>query len=181
MSKVWVRSLDWERPLKEGMATHSSIPAWKTHGQSSLEGCSPRGHKESDRTEQQRTCTLFFLEFSFRTVNDTTLNLGIWLSLQKECYRIQTSPIWLPVPGVWVWGRNSRKEHSWRTPLPMGRSRRDCPFPPPAHFSGPSLEAVPCWLLSLCFHSVAFPTAFTEIPPLWSIQIVSAKHPDWAR
>ena len=25
-----VRSLDWEDPLKEGMATHSSMLAWKT-------------------------------------------------------------------------------------------------------------------------------------------------------
>ena len=24
-----VRSLGWEDPLEEGMATHSSIPAWK--------------------------------------------------------------------------------------------------------------------------------------------------------
>ena len=26
---MWVRSLDWEDPLEEGMATHSSIPAWR--------------------------------------------------------------------------------------------------------------------------------------------------------
>ena len=24
-----IRSLDWEEPLEEGMATHSSIPAWR--------------------------------------------------------------------------------------------------------------------------------------------------------
>ena len=24
-----IRSLDWEDPLEEGMATYSSIPAWK--------------------------------------------------------------------------------------------------------------------------------------------------------
>ena len=28
MSKTWVRSLGWEDPLEEGMATHSSILAW---------------------------------------------------------------------------------------------------------------------------------------------------------
>ena len=27
--KTWVRSLGQEDPLKEGMATHSSIPAWR--------------------------------------------------------------------------------------------------------------------------------------------------------
>ena len=27
--ETWVRSLDWENPLKEGMATHSSILTWR--------------------------------------------------------------------------------------------------------------------------------------------------------
>ena len=27
--ETWVRSLDWEDPLEEGMATHSSICAWR--------------------------------------------------------------------------------------------------------------------------------------------------------
>ena len=27
--ETWVRSLDWEDPLEEGMATHPSILAWK--------------------------------------------------------------------------------------------------------------------------------------------------------
>ena len=29
MRETWVRSLDWEDPLEEGMATHSSILAWR--------------------------------------------------------------------------------------------------------------------------------------------------------
>ena len=29
MWKIWVRSLGWEDPLEEGMATHSSILAWR--------------------------------------------------------------------------------------------------------------------------------------------------------
>ena len=28
MQETWVQSLDWEDPLEEGMATHSSIFAW---------------------------------------------------------------------------------------------------------------------------------------------------------
>ena len=28
MRETWVRSLGWEDPLEEGMATHSSILAW---------------------------------------------------------------------------------------------------------------------------------------------------------
>ena len=47
-----VRSLGLEDPLEEGMATHSSILDWRIHGQRSLAGYSPWGHKESDTTEQ---------------------------------------------------------------------------------------------------------------------------------
>ena len=30
IQETWVRSLGWEDPLEEGMATHSSIFAWRT-------------------------------------------------------------------------------------------------------------------------------------------------------
>jgi len=46
-----VQSLGWEDPLEEEMATHFSILAWKFHGQRSLAGYSPWGHKELDTTE----------------------------------------------------------------------------------------------------------------------------------
>ena len=29
MQETWVRSLGWEDPLEEGMATHSSVLAWR--------------------------------------------------------------------------------------------------------------------------------------------------------
>ena len=29
MREAWVRSLGWEDPLEEGLATHSSILAWR--------------------------------------------------------------------------------------------------------------------------------------------------------
>ena len=38
-----VRSLGQEDPLEKGMATYSSILAWKIHGQRSLEGYSSWG------------------------------------------------------------------------------------------------------------------------------------------
>ena len=37
---TWVRSLGWEDPLEEGMATHSSTPG-DFHGQRNLMGYSP--------------------------------------------------------------------------------------------------------------------------------------------
>ena len=37
--------------LEEGMATHSSILAWRIPHQRNLVGYNPRGHKESEKTE----------------------------------------------------------------------------------------------------------------------------------
>ena len=52
MWETWVRSLGWEDPLEEGIATHSSILAWRIPMEKrSLLGYSPWGHKESDMTE----------------------------------------------------------------------------------------------------------------------------------
>ena len=49
--EMGVQSLGKEDPLEEGMATHSSILAWKTHRQRSLASYSPWGSKESDAIE----------------------------------------------------------------------------------------------------------------------------------
>ena len=43
MQETQVQSLGQEDPLKKGMDTHSSILAWRIHGQGSLAGYSPRG------------------------------------------------------------------------------------------------------------------------------------------
>ena len=53
MRETYVRSLGWEDPLEEGMATHSSILAGESHGQRSLGGYSPCGLKESTRLSDQ--------------------------------------------------------------------------------------------------------------------------------
>ena len=51
MQETWVRSLGWEDPLEKGMATHSSILAWRIPWQRSLVGYCPWGRKESDTAE----------------------------------------------------------------------------------------------------------------------------------
>ena len=51
MGETWAKSLELEDPLREEMATHSSIVAWRIHGQRSLVGCSPWDQKESDMTD----------------------------------------------------------------------------------------------------------------------------------
>ena len=52
MRETWVQSLGQEDPLEKGMATHSSILAWRSLGQRSLAGYSPWGRKMLDMTEQ---------------------------------------------------------------------------------------------------------------------------------
>ena len=46
-----VRSLSWDDPPEEGMAPHSSVLAWRIHGQRSWVGYSSEGHKELDTAE----------------------------------------------------------------------------------------------------------------------------------
>ena len=55
MWETWVQSLDWEDPLEEGMASHSSILAWRILMDRSLAGYSPWIHKELDMTERLST------------------------------------------------------------------------------------------------------------------------------
>ena len=56
MQVTWVQSLVWEDTLEEGMATHSSILAWRIPMDRGPGGLySPWGCKELDRTEQLST------------------------------------------------------------------------------------------------------------------------------
>ena len=50
MQETWVPSLGQKDPLEESIATQSSILAGKSHGQRSLAGHGPCGHKESEMT-----------------------------------------------------------------------------------------------------------------------------------
>ena len=46
-----VQSLGWEDPLEVGMATHSSIPAWRIPWTEEPGGLQSMGCKESDTAE----------------------------------------------------------------------------------------------------------------------------------
>ena len=46
-----VRSLGWEDPLEDGIATHSCILAWRIPWTEKPGGYSPQGHKELETTE----------------------------------------------------------------------------------------------------------------------------------
>ena len=57
MRENWVQSLDWEHPLEKGMATQSSILAWRISWAEEPGGgaYSPWGHKESDTTKRTKS------------------------------------------------------------------------------------------------------------------------------
>ena len=60
--EMWVWSLGQEDPREKEIITHLFLPG-KSHGQRSLAGYSPWGHKESETTEHARThmelCSVF--------------------------------------------------------------------------------------------------------------------------
>ena len=51
MWETWIQSLDGKDPLEEGMATHSSILAWRSPWTEEPVGYSPWVRKESNTTE----------------------------------------------------------------------------------------------------------------------------------
>ena len=58
--ETWVQFLGWEDPLEEGMATHSSILAWRIPmDRGAWWARSPWGRKESDATEPLTFSFLF--------------------------------------------------------------------------------------------------------------------------
>ena len=52
LQETQVQSLGQEDSLEKGMATHSSIHAWRISWTEEPGRCSPLGHKELDTTEQ---------------------------------------------------------------------------------------------------------------------------------
>ena len=50
--EMWVQSLCWGDPLEKNMAITPVSLLEKSHGQRSLVGCSPWGHKEPGTTER---------------------------------------------------------------------------------------------------------------------------------
>ena len=52
MQETQVQSPGREDPLEKGMATHSSILAWESHGRRSLGGYRPWRHEQWDMTER---------------------------------------------------------------------------------------------------------------------------------
>ena len=56
MQENCVRSLGWEDPLEEGMATHYNILAWRIPWTEESDGLQSMDCKQSDMTEAIWTC-----------------------------------------------------------------------------------------------------------------------------
>ena len=72
-----VQSLGWKDPLQKGMASHSSILAWRTPWTEDPVGYSPWGLKESDLTETTQligSCIrlIYFLSIEMKGIFWTT-------------------------------------------------------------------------------------------------------------
>ena len=84
VQETWVPSLDWEGPLEKGMATHSSILAWRIPWTEEPGGLQPVDHKESDTTERLTLSvqlTLYRSEYSHlssQLLQPPSCLLGIW-------------------------------------------------------------------------------------------------------
>ena len=64
---MWVWSLDWEDPLEEGMATHSSILAWKIPRTEEPGGWRGILHSVTESQTQRKQCStsarIFLMHF----------------------------------------------------------------------------------------------------------------------
>ena len=74
---MWVWSMGWEDPLKDGMATNSSILAWEFHGQRSMRSTVHRVTKSW--TQLKRLSTRVYIE----KASCHHVRLGVSLSQSK--------------------------------------------------------------------------------------------------
>ena len=82
MQEAQVRFLGQEDPLEESKAAHCSIPAWRSHGQRSLAGCSPWGpiRVGNDWAANRHThSTLRIVSFSLPSTPAIHLSLSVRL------------------------------------------------------------------------------------------------------
>ena len=95
MQETRVPSLDQADPLEKGMATHSSILAWRIPWTEEHGRQSPRGHKELDTNEQ------LTLSLSIYPINILKPLPPMWLYLGrvlKRCMHVESLQLCLTLP-----------------------------------------------------------------------------------
>ena len=102
MLKTQIQSLGQKDPLEKRMVTHSSILAWRIHGQRNLAGYSPWGHKESDMTKQITLSHFHFVSGCIdQRIDGKRKGDSICFWLQQE----HTSHIWEIKEAENIWSR----------------------------------------------------------------------------
>ena len=86
VQETWVQSLVWEDPLEDGMATHSSILAWKIPRERGVWRATVHGVAESDMTE--------WLNTAHTSQNSCSVSLKIflrtdWLGLRPIIFHLE--------------------------------------------------------------------------------------------
>ena len=85
-----VQSLGWEDPLEKEMATHTVFLPGKSHGQRSLVGYSPRGHK-GDMIEQLNIAHVYQVLYQFiRFLGERRC----WICCGKSRVKMQCYQLW---------------------------------------------------------------------------------------
>ena len=82
-----VQSLGWEDPLEKGMASHSSILAWRI--QWTEAGYSPWGHKELDTTERlthTHTYTYIVLSAVWENYTSCFVFYCLGVTVSNKCF-----------------------------------------------------------------------------------------------
>ena len=111
MQETWIRSLGQKDPLEKGMATQLQ---YSCHGQRSLAGYSPWGHKELDTTERltlteesgfSREAESIEWDMNICTHRYAAATAKSLQSCPTLCDPIDSSPLCFPSP------RFSRQEH----------------------------------------------------------------------
>ena len=82
MRETWVRSLGWEDPQEEGMATHSIIPAWRILIDRGAWRATVHGVRELDMTEHTQNITIVIIsELLFKILNDRIQNKAKYIEM----------------------------------------------------------------------------------------------------
>ena len=99
MWETWVQSLGWEDPLEEGMATHSSILAWRIPMVRGARWATVHGVTESDTIERLSTAQQYLCldlnpllgnSVSTHQVPRATLDTSLVLRLHQQ---VMTVPL----------------------------------------------------------------------------------------
>ena len=87
MRETWVQFLGWEEPLEKGIATHSSLLAWRILDTFGISGDildSPWCHKESNTTQLSTLTSLFTIKSKLVLMINYTVMLAIMVGRFRE-------------------------------------------------------------------------------------------------